>query len=175
MRRRLPQRCSPPGGKRLSCPGRTAGERRWPARATSSRVPILSGPPRGIQQPEAVASPSLRGSLRVCGSPCGSLLSLYSRLCLSVCRSLSLPVPVTPQVFLTQQVCISPLTSLCEFLSLCSSLFLSWVSVFFHWPLSSCRSLASLASLSGCLSVCLWFQRFCLSLVSASRITSTLP
>ncbi|XP_070089911.1 beta-1,4-galactosyltransferase 7 isoform X1 [Equus przewalskii] len=25
MRRRLPQRCSPPGGKRRSCPGRTAG------------------------------------------------------------------------------------------------------------------------------------------------------
>ena len=50
-------------------------------------------------------------SLRVCVSPWGSpYLGLF------LFASLALPVSVT------QQVCISPLISLCEFLSLCASL-----------------------------------------------------
>lgn len=59
---------------------------------------------------------SLRGSVRVCGSPSGSLaLSVF--VCLSLCVSVS-PSLRQSAGLRHLWVCISPLTSLCEFLFL---------------------------------------------------------
>lgn len=63
MSSRVSPRCCPPGGKRRSCPGRTAGERRRPAGAASSCVPFFSPTPAGSR---SLAPPRLRfwGHLR---------------------------------------------------------------------------------------------------------------
>lgn len=113
MRGRLPPRCSPPGGKRRSCPGRTAGERRRP-RALSSGCRSLPAAGRNLGA-EGRRDSSLRGSLRVCGSHRGSL-GLGSA-CLSPCGSLWLPVSVTLQGSVTRgSVCsfVSSWFSLCK-------------------------------------------------------------
>lgn len=121
MCRRLPPRCSPPGGKRCSCPGRTAGERQRLARARSSWVPIFSGRRLEFRSPRQSRLSLCGGTLRVCGFPTGSLaVAVFG--CVSLCVSFSNSVRHSAGLR-HPRISISPLTSFVSFCpSLCKSL-----------------------------------------------------
>lgn len=118
----------------------------------------FSGPPRGIWEPEVVASPSLRSEgLWFCGS---LALSVYRRLSRSQWVSVSTSLRQSAGLR-HPRVCISPLTSLCEFLSFSSQVAVPhYGSLCVSPPASLCMGLG-LRDLSQwiSLSVCPWSLR----------------